>query len=166
MRTNFLGFMSGVMVLAVFTGCGGSDHSRPAPVSKPAATTTTAAGHDTLAPSPGKETTTGTGLRYTDIAQGSGPAVKTGDRISVHYTGTLTNGEKFDSSSGRGPFTFMVGTRQVIAGWEEGVLGMQTGGRRKLYIPYYLAYGVEGSGSIPPRADLVFEIELVEIAPK
>lgn len=106
-----------------------------------------------------------TGLIIEDLVVGSGPAAKTGDTVSVHYTGTLLDGQKFDSSRDRGePFTFTIGVSQVIQGWQEGLIGMQPGGIRKLTIPPELAYGERGSsGVIPPNATLIFEIELMEI---
>ena len=110
-------------------------------------------------------TTTPTGLVIEDLVVGSGSAAKAGDTVSVHYTGTLLNGEKFDSSRDRGePFTFTIGVSQVIQGWQEGLIGMQAGGIRKLTIPPDLGYGEQGAGGvIPPNATLVFEIELMEI---
>ena len=110
-------------------------------------------------------TSTSSGLTIEDLVVGSGPEAKTGDTVSVHYTGTLLNGEKFDSSLDRGqPFTFTIGVSQVIQGWQEGLLGMQPGGKRKLTIPPELGYGEQGAGGvIPPNATLIFEIELVEI---
>ena len=90
---------------------------------------------------------------------------KRGDLVLVHYTGTLTNGTKFDSSVDRNePFEFDLGARKVIQGWDEGVEGMKVGGKRKLIIPYDLAYGEHGRApKIPPRATLVFEIELLKV---
>jgi peptidylprolyl isomerase len=104
-------------------------------------------------------------LEVEDLKSGSGRAVRTGDRVSVHYTGTLkANGQKFDSSLDRAqPFEFQVGGGQVIKGWELGVVGMKVGGKRKLIIPADLAYGDHARGSIPPGSDLVFEIELLAI---
>ncbi len=91
--------------------------------------------------------------------------VKNGDKISVHYTGTLLDGTKFDSSRDRGqPYEFEVGAGGVITGWEEGVIGMKKGEIRKLSIPDEKAYGAAGQGSIPPFTDLFFEIELVDFA--
>lgn len=100
-----------------------------------------------------------------DLVVGSGPAAKVGDTVSVHYTGTLTDGQKFDSSRDRGePLTFTIGVSSVIQGWHEGVVGMQQGGTRKLTIPPDMAYGDQGAGAvIPPGATLIFEIELLEI---
>ena len=105
-----------------------------------------------------------TNLITEDIKLGTGSAVKDGDTISVHYIGTLLNGQKFDSSVDRGePFSFRVGDGQVIAGWEQGILGMKTGGRRRLVIPADLAYGSQAVGPIPANSPLIFEIELLEI---
>jgi peptidylprolyl isomerase len=115
-----------------------------------------------------KEVKTESGLRYVDLKEGTGEAAKKGDTVEVHYTGWLYNdgkvGKKFDSSVDRGkPFTFMIGGR-VIKGWNEGVVGMKVGGKRKLIIPPELAYGKEGAGDdIPPNATLLFEVELLKI---
>lgn len=100
-----------------------------------------------------------------ELAQGTGKSAKSGDKISVHYTGWLTNGKKFDSSVDRNdPFDFTLGAGQVIAGWDQGVDGMQVGGKRKLTIPSKLGYGEMGAGGlIPPNATLVFEVELLAI---
>jgi FKBP-type peptidyl-prolyl cis-trans isomerase len=108
---------------------------------------------------------TPSGLVSEDLVVGTGPAAKVSDTVSVHYTGTLTDGQKFDSSHDRGqPFTFTIGVSNVIQGWHDGVVGMQPGGTRKLTIPPELAYGDEGAGNvIPPGATLIFEIELIEI---
>ena len=113
------------------------------------------------------ETTTASGLGYTVVkAGGDGAAVaKSGDRVSVHYTGWLTNGTKFDSSRDRNsPFGFRVGAGEVIKGWDEGVAGMAVGEQRKLTIPADLGYGTRGAGGvIPPNATLVFDVELLGI---
>ncbi|MBT3186546.1 MAG: FKBP-type peptidyl-prolyl cis-trans isomerase [Candidatus Thioglobus sp.] len=100
-----------------------------------------------------------------EITIGNGVNAKSGDAISVHYTGWLTNGKKFDSSVDRNdPFDFTLGVGQVIPGWDQGVEGMQIGGKRKLTIPSDLAYGPVGAGGlIPPDATLVFEVELLAI---
>lgn len=100
-----------------------------------------------------------------DIAVGNGADVKSGDKISIHYLGTLENGNKFDSSYDRGqPFETIIGVGQVIRGWDEGVLGMKVGGKRKLIIPFDLAYGERGiPGVIPPKSTLIFEVELLNI---
>lgn len=109
--------------------------------------------------------TTPSGLVIDDLEVGHGPEAAAGQRVTVHYTGWLTNGTKFDSSKDRGqPFAFPLGQRRVIAGWDEGVQGMKVGGKRKLTIPPDLGYGPRGAGGvIPPNATLVFEVELLAI---
>jgi FKBP-type peptidyl-prolyl cis-trans isomerase FkpA len=111
-------------------------------------------------------TTTASGLVIEDLNVGAGDPAASGQRVTVHYTGWLTNGTKFDSSKDRGdPFVFPLGGRQVIAGWDEGVQGMRVGGVRKLTIPPQLGYGARGAGGvIPPNATLVFEVELLGVA--
>ncbi len=100
-----------------------------------------------------------------DLKVGEGAEAVKGKQVSVHYTGTLTDGKKFDSSLDRKePFNFKLGGGQVITGWDEGVVGMKVGGKRKLTIPYAMAYGARGYPPvIPPRAVLVFEIELLAV---
>jgi FKBP-type peptidyl-prolyl cis-trans isomerase len=99
-----------------------------------------------------------------ELAIGTGEAAQVGDTLSVHYTGWLEDGTQFDSSVDRGtPFEFILGAGNVIAGWDEGLVGIQEGGKRKLIIPPDLAYGASGSGPIPPNATLTFEVELLEI---
>lgn len=112
-----------------------------------------------------KTVTTESGLKYEDIKVGDGAVARKGSTVAVDYTGTLmTNGKKFDSSVGRAPFEFLLGAGMVIKGWDEGVAGMKVGGKRKLMIPSKLAYGARGAGNvIPPNADLIFEVELLEI---
>jgi len=107
--------------------------------------------------------TTASGLQYKEIKAGSGATAKAGNLVSVHYTGWLTDGTKFDSSKDRNePFEFNLGAGQVIKGWDEGVQGMQVGGVRKLTIPAALGYGARGAGGvIPPNATLVFEVEFL-----
>ncbi len=112
------------------------------------------------------EMMTDSGLKYEDLAVGDGEEAKAGDRVSVHYTGWLTDGTRFDSSIDRNePFNFPLGGGRVIRGWDEGVQGMRVGGRRRLTIPPHLGYGAAGAGGvIPPNATLLFEIELLDIA--
>ena len=106
--------------------------------------------------------TTPDGLRYIDEKAGGGASPQSGQMVTVHYTGWLTNGTKFDSSRDRGtPFTFPIGQGRVIKGWDEGVLTMKIGGKRRLIIPAALGYGARGQGTIPPNATLIFDVELI-----
>jgi FKBP-type peptidyl-prolyl cis-trans isomerase FkpA len=109
--------------------------------------------------------TTATGLIIEELAIGDGSEAAAGQSVTVHYTGWLTDGTKFDSSKDRNdPFEFPLGARHVIAGWDEGVQGMKVGGRRKLTIPPSLGYGARGAGRvIPPNATLIFEVELLGV---
>ena len=112
------------------------------------------------------EVTTNSGLKYQVITPGDGAEAKPGQQVTVHYTGWLTNGTKFDSSLDRNePFRFGLGARQVIAGWDEGVSGMKIGEKRKLTIPADLGYGARGAGGvIPPNATLIFDVELLGLS--
>ena len=112
-----------------------------------------------------KMVTTPSGLQYEDLVAGSGASPSPGKKVTVHYTGWLTDGRKFDSSVDRNePFVFQIGAGQVIAGWDEGVMTMKIGGKRKLIIPANLGYGAAGAGGIiPPNASLVFEVILLDI---
>jgi peptidylprolyl isomerase len=108
---------------------------------------------------------TASGLGYVDLVDGQGARPAAGDSVSVHYTGWLKDGTKFDSSLDRGqPFEFAIGRGRVIRGWDEGVASMKVGGKRKLIIPAHLGYGERGAGGlIPPGATLIFEVELLGV---
>jgi peptidylprolyl isomerase len=107
--------------------------------------------------------TTASGLKYIELEEGTGAIPQTGQTVEVHYTGTLTDGTKFDSSRDRNQtFKFKIGTGQVIKGWDEGVISMKVGGRRQLIIPSELGYGARGAGGvIPPNSTLIFDVELI-----
>lgn len=111
------------------------------------------------------EVTTTSGLKYIDEVVGTGASPKPGQNVTVHYTGTLENGTKFDSSVDRGqPYSFRIGTGAVIKGWDEGVMTMKVGGKRRLIVPAKLGYGSAGfPPSIPPNATLIFEVELLSV---
>lgn len=113
----------------------------------------------------GKEITTQSGLKYVDVVEGTGPSPKTGKRLKVHYTGTLENGSKFDSSRdpGNQPYEFAIGQGQVIAGWDEGLMTMKVGGKRKLIVPPNLGYGDREQAKIPANSTLYFEVELLAV---
>lgn len=140
---------------ALFSGC--SRVPEPGPGPGAGASSEAAASADT-------EPEPATQLIQEDLSEGSGTPVATGDTVRVHYTGTLMNGQKFDSSHDRDePFEFTIGQGMVIKGWDEGVVGMKPGGKRRLVIPPELAYGKIGSPpKIPGNATLQFEIELVQ----
>jgi peptidylprolyl isomerase len=112
----------------------------------------------------GATPTTAENVKIEDIEEGTGPEVKNGDTVVIHYTGTLSDGTKFDSSVDRGePFETKIGVGEVIKGWDLGVVGMKVGGKRKLTIPPSLGYGAQGVGNIPPNSILIFDVELLEI---
>lgn len=153
----------------LFASCGGDDDNGQATATSGSTTRT-----PTKAPaSPGLKTTIAInnptvlpdGLKYEDVVVGTGEKANAGQRVTVHYTGTLTNGTKFDSSRDRGqPYSFVLGAGTVIKGWDEGVAGMKVGGKRVLYIPAALAYGNRSpSPAIPANSDLIFEVELLAI---
>ena len=108
--------------------------------------------------------TTESGLIISDLVVGDGEVALSGSTVTVNYTGTLENGDQFDSSIGRAPFSFPLGAGRVIKGWDEGVSGMKVGGKRKLTIPPDLGYGARGAGNvIPANATLIFEVELLKV---
>lgn len=144
--------------------CGAAQAATPAPKSTPHSVGKMPS--KTAAKSALAMHTTPSGLQYQDLKVGTGPLPKTGQSVTVHYTGTLTDGKKFDSSRDRNePFTFKIGLGEVIPGWDEGVGTMRKGGRRKLIIPAKLGYGDKGAGNglIPPGATLLFDVELLDI---
>ena len=115
-------------------------------------------------PSPAATSAAAGKLESTDLAVGTGDEAVAGKTVSVHYVGTLTDGTKFDSSRDRNePFEFVLGTGQVIKGWDQGVAGMKVGGKRKLVIPPDLGYGARANGKIPANSTLVFEVELLGV---
>lgn len=109
--------------------------------------------------------TTASGLKYIDQVVGKGASPVKGKQVKVHYTGTLLNGKKFDSSVDRNePFVFVIGRGEVIPGWDEGVMSMKVGGKRRLIVPPKLGYGAAGAGGvIPPNATLIFDVELLDV---
>jgi peptidylprolyl isomerase len=121
--------------------------------------------HSKAGPAVGKMVTTRSGLKYVDLVIGRGPTPKVGQTISVLYTGRLTNGTVFDSTGTRDnePFETPIGVGQVIKGWDEGMLGMRVGGKRRLIIPPSLGYGAEAQGPIPPNSTLIFDVQLLAI---
>jgi len=132
-------------VLLLLSGCGSSDNSTPTTPNTP----------------------TTQDLVIQDLVVGTGATAANGDILTVNYVGRFTNGTQFDSSYDRGiPYTFQLGARMVIPGWDEGLVGMRVGGKRRLTIPPSLAYGASGQGAIPPNATLVFDVDLVSIAGK
>lgn len=141
MKSPYLSSLMAIVVLTLAVGVGGS-----------------------MAES-NQEVTTPSGLKYVDQTVGTGDVAIVGKNVSVHYTGWLENGKKFDSSVDRGqPFSFPLGAGRVIKGWDEGVQGMKVGGKRKLTIPSDLGYGSRGAGGvIPPNATLIFDVELLGV---
>ncbi len=142
-------------VLGCAAGCGNSEKSNSSAAASPSSPAKVS----------GQPTTTASGLQYWDIVVGTGATAVPGKPVSVHYTGWLADGTKFDSSLDRGqPFVFSLGEGQVIRGWDEGIAGMKVGGKRQLRIPPALGYGDRGAnGVIPPHATLIFDVELLGV---
>jgi FKBP-type peptidyl-prolyl cis-trans isomerase len=145
-------------VLGFVSGCGNSEKSSPSNQSN-------ASSPSSPTKVNGQPMTTASGLQYWDIVVGTGATAVPRKPVSVYYTSWLIGGEKFDSSLDRGkPFVFSLGEGQVIKGWDEGVAGMKAGGKRQLRIPPALGYGDSGAGgAIPPKATLIFDVELLEV---
>ncbi len=156
MKSNYLPFT--LLTALTMSACTSSDIAVP-PLTQQTSTPSTPASLGNAA------RTTSTGLIIETLATGTGPVAAAGNTVNVHYTGWLTDGTKFDSSRDRNePFKFQLGAGQVIPGWDEGVAGMQPGGKRRLTVPAHLAYGAGGAGGvIPPNAVLIFEVELLSI---
>jgi FKBP-type peptidyl-prolyl cis-trans isomerase FkpA len=154
-----------LVVIVVLAGAALLFAQTKKPAQAPAAVSPTPAkpaGPDQIS---GKPKTTASGVYYWDTKVGTGKEATVGRNVSVHYTGWLTNGKKFDSSRDRDePFDFVLGAHQVITGWDEGVVGMKVGGKRQLRIPPAAGYGTRGAPPvIPPNATLVFDVELLEV---
>jgi peptidylprolyl isomerase len=157
--------VAGLGLVATVAACGGNDEeASPAPSASLAQSpsgTQAAGGPPAVS---GEPTTTASGLQFIDVKVGDGASPQTGQTVVVHYTGWLANGTKFDSSVDRGqPFSFVIGTGQVIKGWDEGVATMKVGGKRRLIIPPELGYGANDYGPIPGNAQLIFDVELIQI---
>ena len=161
-RSNLLSL--GGIALVGALALGGCAAQPAADVTQPA----TQPAVEATTPAPAQESTPAeaavTKLVIKDEVVGKGAAAKSGDKVTVNYTGWLTDGTQFDTSIGKQPFPFTIGAGQVIPGWDQGVAGMKVGGKRKLTIPSDLGYGAQGAGGvIPPNATLVFEVELLSI---
>jgi FKBP-type peptidyl-prolyl cis-trans isomerase len=164
-RRSLLTLLITVFLLAVVVTAGCSPQPAPAP-EQPTESEQPAVEEPPAADEGPGTTEDVTELKVEDIVEGTGPEAKPGDNVTVHYTGWLTDGTKFDSSLDAGtPFTFGLGQGQVIRGWDEGVAGMKVGGKRRLTIPASMGYGDQGAGggAIPPGATLVFDVELLSI---
>ena len=163
MRTRFVAMILAGSSMALFSGCGSettptASQATPAPAATSASPSAAATGASKAVKLP-------SGTEYEDIVVGTGAEAKAGSMVLVHYTGTLKDGTKFDSSLDRGqPLPFQLGSGNVIKGWDDGIAGMKVGGKRKLTIPPDQAYGERSpSPKIPPNSTLIFETELMEV---
>ena len=149
-------------LLIALPGC---QQSSSTPSSNPSTTSSVEAPKpDAPSAVPSATRTTASGLQIQDLLIGTGAEAVTGKHVSMHYTGTFTDGTKFDSSrDGGAPYPLKLGNAEVIAGWDEGIVGMRVGGKRRLTIPPQLAYGAAGRPGIPPNATLIFELELMDV---
>ena len=151
------------VALVFVAACGNDEDEETVPAVTPASTTAPEAGGPP--PVSAQPTVTASGLQITEVEVGTGEEAQTGQTVSVHYTGWLADGTKFDSSLDRGqPLTFVLGAGQMIPGFDEGVAGMKVGGMRRLILPPDLAYGPQGRPPvIPPNAELTFDVQLVSV---
>jgi len=161
-------FAAAILALSLAACSGGTDDGAAAPETaapeeQATTTATTPAGGDTFA-MPQETQSTPSGLLYAVDQPGTGAEAQAGQRVTVHYTGWLTDGTKFDSSRDRGqPFDFALGQGEVIQGWDEGVAGMTVGEKRTLVVPPALGYGEQANGPIPANSTLVFKVELLGV---
>jgi hypothetical protein len=168
MKRQLVLVFSFLAVVLILAGCGRDKPTAPATStapSSPASSSPPPARTSGPMAVSGSPTTTPTGLQYWDVVVGTGAPAVPGKGVKVHYSGYLTNGQKFDSSRDRNqPFVFQLGAGQVIRGWDEGVAGMKVGGQRQLKISPELGYGSTGAGGvIPPNATLIFDVELLDV---
>jgi FKBP-type peptidyl-prolyl cis-trans isomerase FkpA len=165
-------FGSGILILLLVSlllvACGDPTSTPLAPTAAPVTPVSTTAAAPAASGVPavsGNPVKTASGLQYIDVKVGTGAEAVAGKTVTVHYTGYLTNGTKFDSSVDKNqPFSFPLGAGRVIRGWDEGVAGMKIGGQRRLIIPPQLGYGSQPVGPIPPNSQLIFDVQLLAVS--